>query len=512
MEIVLKLYTYVDGVNDTPFPNAEEQAMFTFTYDANRMGGSPQISATVKHRLCLDDLWNDKVYAEFRGEKYFIMNTPSSDKDNTDERYKHDIELLSEREVLNHVYFIDAVQGDSTVDVYKSNSTKVIFFGDVNEFVGRLNACLSYQKLDYTAVVDEGVTSKEAQVSFEDKYILEALQEIFNVYEIPYYFVGKTIHVGFTENTITYPLKYGFDEALLSISKQNANYALINKIKGQGSSTNIPYYYPNNSPKGDIQIKIVSGSMLASNFVIFDYVKFSAGMSLTDVCTVRKEQGEDGILNYFVWSIDGKDVELSDLGIRLADNVIPMSGSSFMQEKVSYITPMPNLMPSIYRESLGAEQFYEAKNNTYPDGEGGYYEFENEYSETNQRQGTTDFEDIKPTIECMTNASGQRIDMFSAFAYDTNDNDETDEDGNYIHVLISSTTLLKAKQCRFRLQAVFAVLVRLRLVLVKKHRRILFKLTSSVILNVTKKGTYFGKTKRHRIDRTIQASTKYGLL
>ena len=433
MEIVLKLYTYVDGVNDTPFPNAEEQAMFTFTYDANRMGGSPQISATVKHRLCLDDLWNDKVYAEFRGEKYFIMNTPSSDKDNTDERYNHDIELLSEREVLNHVYFIDAVQGDSTVDIYKSNSTKVIFFGDVNEFVSRLNACLSYQNLDYTAVVDEGVTSKEAQVSFEDKYILEALQEIFNVYEIPYYFVGKTIHVGFTENTITYPLKYGFDEALLSISKQNANYALINKIKGQGSSDNIPYYYPNNSPKGDIGIKIVSGSMIASNFVIFDYVKFSSAMSLTDVCTVRREQSEDGILNYFIWSIDGKDVELSDLGIRLADNVIPMAGSSFMQEKVSYITPMPNLMPSIYRESLGAKQFYEAKNNTYEDGEGGYYEFENEYSDTNQRQGTTDFEEIKPTIEGMTNASGQRIDMFSAFAYDTNDNDETDEDGNYIH-------------------------------------------------------------------------------
>ena len=433
MEIVLKLYTYVDGTNDTPFPNAEEQAMFTFTYDANRMGGSPQISATVKHRLCLDDLWNDKVYAEFRGEKYFIMNTPSSDKDNTDERYNHDIQLLSEREVLNHVYFIDAVQGDSTVDVYKSNSTKVIFFGDVNEFVGRLNACLSYQNLEYTAVLDSGVTSEDKQVSFEDKYILEALQEIFNVYEIPYYFVGKVIHVGFTENTITYPLKYGFDEALLSISKQNANYALINKIKGQGSSDNIPYYYPNNSPKGDIGIKIVSGSMIASNFVIFDYVKFSSAMSLTDVCTVRREQSEDGILNYFIWSIDGKDVELSDLGIRLADNVIPMAGSSFMQEKVSYITPMPNLMPSIYRESLGAQQFYEAKNNTYEDGEGGYYEFENEYSDTNQRQGTTDFEDIKPTIEGMTNASGQRIDMFSAFAYDKNDNDETDEEGNYIH-------------------------------------------------------------------------------
>lgn len=357
MEITLRLYNYVDGINDTPFPNKEEQAMFTFTYDANRMAGSPTINATVKHRLCLDDLWTDNVYAEFRGEKYFVMNTPSSSKDNEDERYEHDVELLSEREVLNHIYFIDAVQGDSEVDVYKSNTTKVQFMGNIKEFVSRLNSCFSYHHLDYIAVIDDGITSEDKLVSFEDKYILEALQEIFNIYEIPYYFVGKVVHIGYTENAITLPLKYGFDGALLSISKENANYQVINKIKGTGSSDNIPYYYPNES--------------------------------------------------------DDREA-------------IEASGKK-------WITPTTNLMPSIYRETEGAEMFYEAKNNTYPDGEGGYYEFENEYSDRNQKQGTTTFEEIKPTIKEMTNASGQRIDMFTEFAYDLNDNDETDEDGNYLH-------------------------------------------------------------------------------
>ena len=358
MEITLRLYNYVDGINDTPFPNKDEQAMFPFTYDANRMGGSPTINATVKHRLCLDDLWTDNVYAEFRGEKYFVMNTPSSSKDNEDERYEHDVELLSEREVLNHIYFIDAVQGDSEVDVYKSNTTKVQFMGNIKEFVSRLNSCFSYHHLDYTAVIDDGITSEDKLVSFEDKYILEALQEIFNIYDIPYYFVGKVVHIGYTENVITLPLKYGFDGALLSISKENANYQVINKIKGTGSSDNIPYYYPNES--------------------------------------------------------DDREA-------------IEASGKK-------WITPTTNLMPSIYRETEGAEMFYEANNNTYPDGEGGYYEFENEYTDRNQKQGTTTFEEIKPTIKEMTNASGQRIDMFTEFAYDLNDNDETDEDGNYLHL------------------------------------------------------------------------------
>ena len=432
MEIVLKLYTYVDGVNDTPFPNEKEQAMFTFTYEANRMAGSPTITATVRHRLCLDDLWTDNVYAMFNGVRYYIMNTPSSSKDNEDARYEHDLELMSEREILNHVYFIDAVQGDSSVDQPKSNTATVQFFGDVNEFAGRLNACFQYQKLNYTAVVDEGVESEDRQVSFEDKYILEALQEIYNVYEIPYYFVGNVVHIGYSENTVTYPLKYGFDEALLSISKENANYALINKIKGQGSSDNIPYYYPNNSPKGDIGVRIISGPMVVSNFIIYDYEKFASNMSTTDTCTVRQVTGESGVIS-FVWSMNGKDIELSDIGIRLAGGAVPKAGSRFGQSIESYITPSDRLMPSIYRETKGAEQFYEAKNNTYSDGEGGYYHFENEYSEKNPRQGTTDFEDIKPTIKEMTNASGQRIDMFTAFAYDLNDNDETDEEGNYLH-------------------------------------------------------------------------------
>lgn len=360
MDKLLKLYTYVDGANDTPFPNESEQIIIgSFQYDANRMGGAPTITATVKHRLCLDDLWTDKVYATFRGEKYFVKNTPSSSKSNDDARYEHSVELLSEREILNHVYFIDAVQGDSSIDIYKSNSTTVVFFGDITEFVSRLNASLSYFGLDYTVVIDKGITSEEKQVSITDKYFLSALQEIFNIYELAYYFVGKTIHVGFTENAITFPMAYGADGALLSISKENANYQIINSITGVGSTDNIPYYYPNES--------------------------------------------------------DDR-------------NAIISSGKK-------WITPQANLMPPVYRESEGADMFYDAKNNTYQDPEGGYYEFENEYSEDNPQQGKVSFPEIKPTIKGMTNAAGQRIDTFIEFAYDRDDNEDFDPDNNneYLH-------------------------------------------------------------------------------
>lgn len=359
MEEILKLYTYKgESVASTPFPNELEQVVITdFQYDANRMGGAPSISAKIMHRLCLDDLWTDNVYAEFNGERYFVMNTPSSNKDNDDTRYEHEIELLSEREVLNHIYFIDAVQGDSTVDVYKSNSTKVIFMGDINEFASRLNSSLSYSKVGYNVVVDEGIVTEAKLVSFEDKYIMSALQEIFNIYEIPYYFDGKTIHIGYTDNAIPNVFKYGFDDALLSISKNNANYEVVRRCSGIGSSDNIPYYYPNESD-------------------------------------------------------DRAAIEASGK---------------------KWITPSQNLMPPIYRETEGAERFYNAENNKYESPEGGYYTFENLYSTRTPNEKIVSFEDIKPSIVGMTNASGQRIDQFLDIAFDENDNDEIDEDGNYIH-------------------------------------------------------------------------------
>ena len=433
MEKEIKLYTYVDGINDTPFPNEQEQIVIAnFKYDANRMGDAPSIEATAMHRLCLDNLWTDNVYAEFNGEKYFIMNTPSSNKSNEDERYEHQLILKSEREVLNHVYFIDAVQGDSGQDQVKSNSTKVQFMGDIKQFVERLNASLSYTKMEYTAVIDEGITSEDKMVEFEDQYVLQALQEIYNVYELPYYFDGKTIHVGYEKNAITTPFKYGYDEALLSVSKENANYKVVNRCSGYGSEENIPYYYPNNSPKGDASVKVVSGNISADKFVIYDYEKFVANMSPTDTCSVRKVQ--EGDIYKFVWSVGGKDIELSDIGIRLASGVIPTGNESFTQTLEAQIPYSQYLMPPVYRETKGKERFYNAKNDTYPipDGEG-YYTFENEYSEKNPDEMIVEFSDIKPTIKGITNLQGQRIDMFLDFAYDQNDNDEVDSEGNYLH-------------------------------------------------------------------------------
>ena len=85
-------------------------------------------------------------------------------------------------------------------------------------------------------------------------------------------------------------------------------------------------------------------------------------------------------------------------------------------------------MPPIFRETRGAERFYNAISGIYPTPEipSEFYDFANEYTEGDPREQVVSFENIKPTIKGMTNASGQPIDKFLEFAWDADDNDDID--------------------------------------------------------------------------------------
>lgn len=82
-------------------------------------------------------------------------------------------------------------------------------------------------------------------------------------------------------------------------------------------------------------------------------------------------------------------------------------------------------MPSIYRQTNGAERFYNALNDTYKiPGINDYYSFKNTFSSKKVKEIKVDFSDIKPTIENVTNASGQLFGEIADIAFDDNDSDE----------------------------------------------------------------------------------------
>lgn len=164
---------------------------------------------------------------------------------------------------------------------------------------------------------------------------------------------------------------------------------------------------------------------------------------------------------YFFENEDGGTIAYDESGIGINDiDSIPNKSLSFVfdgtdwnasrgnADKASkirvngrtWIFPSQNLMPSIYRESGGAERFYYAKDGTYSiPGTTDKYAFKNVYKEGNPHQGSVEFSDIKPTINGVRNdviqsdGLGQLFGEIADVAFDRNDSDVKNDDSEYIH-------------------------------------------------------------------------------
>ena len=245
------------------FPSEDSPAIVSsYTYDAKRMGGAPTLTATIYSSEPLQ--WKKEEFVEYNGDRFFASYTPNSTKDNTSRMWKSEITFTSRRELLDNTLFFDVVVDDvdtQNKDRYRSNQTKFTFGGTIHEFVARINSSMAYCGLyrpteeykGYYVVVDEGYGTDEVkEVSFEDQYLTDVLQLVNTTFELDYYWDGNVCHVGKVQHDLTdTPIKYGSSDALISVSKENANYKIVDMITGYGSSDNLPYYYPNDDEFGE---------------------------------------------------------------------------------------------------------------------------------------------------------------------------------------------------------------------------------------------------------------------
>nr|DAH75702.1 MAG TPA: hypothetical protein [Caudoviricetes sp.] len=269
------------------FPSEASPAIVSsYTYDAKRMGGAPTLTATIYSSEPLQ--WKKEEFVEYNGDRFFASYTPNSTKDNSSRMWKNEITFTSRRELLDNTLFFDVVVDDVDThnkDRYRSNQTKFTFGGTIHEFVARVNSSMAYCGLyrptdeykGYYVVVDEGYGTDEVkEVSFEDQYLTDVLQLINTTFELDYYWDGSVCHVGKVQHDLTdTPIKYGSSDALISVSKENANYKIVDMITGYGSSDNLPYYYPNDDEFGEA---IFDAKNIASEHVdvtLSDYLRYS---------------------------------------------------------------------------------------------------------------------------------------------------------------------------------------------------------------------------------------------
>ena len=281
------------------FPSEANPAIVSsYTYDAKRMGGAPTLTATIYSSEPLQ--WKKEEFVEYNGDRFFASYTPNSTKDNTSRMWKSEITFTSRRELLDNTLFFDVVVDDVDTqdkDRYRSNQTKFTFGGTIYEFIARINSsmvyCGLYRPTDeykgYYVVVDEGYGTDEVkEVSFEDQYLTDVLQLINTTFELDYYWDGNVCHVGKVQHDLTdTPIKYGSSDALISVSKENANYKIVDMITGYGSSDNLPYYYPNDDEFGEA---VFNTENISKDNVNVELSKFLKDSRYNDVLVLYKSK------------------------------------------------------------------------------------------------------------------------------------------------------------------------------------------------------------------------------
>lgn len=275
-----------------------------FSYTATRMGDAPKISATVNSFTA--DMIDNSCYVVFNGDKYYVNSTPDTTKSNDDARYKYNVTFHSPRLMLNNILFFDVA---ITENQLASKSSAFKLSGTIVALVEKLNLSLKYAKIDekFEVVIDD--PSKYAEdtaktIDFNNNTVNEAIQQIFKTFEEEYYIlrVGEkeVFHVGPQDSAnIDTVLEYGADKSLLQITRRNKNSKVINRITGVGSSENIPYFYPNESPTGE---HIVVRNTVSDGGISINYELLSAKVDLGGGCTLsywEKLKGVDKIKLYF---------------------------------------------------------------------------------------------------------------------------------------------------------------------------------------------------------------------
>ena len=301
-----------DGI---PFKGIE---ITEYSFKSPRMG-MPTLTAELYWPSCLDDEWTGKEFVELRGERYYLRQIQSSEISNNNViKYKHSLEFKSEREILSHVYFYDAVPSVNTLestaghDKPCTNSTTFKFFGTIYEYADRLNCAFRYAGIGdsilqtkthltdadtpagdgYCVVVSDtgdGDLTQSQNFEFEDQWLWDALSEGFDKFKIPFVFHGKKIVFNEQDKVVSHVFKYGFDNELLSIKKNNANAKIINRITFKGSSENIPYYYPNTTEYGNIILAQIEGDdkIPTNQFELINPSKLVKWMSASDVARLN---------------------------------------------------------------------------------------------------------------------------------------------------------------------------------------------------------------------------------
>ncbi|MBQ1759718.1 MAG: hypothetical protein IIZ94_08550, partial [Prevotella sp.] len=213
-----------------------------------------------------------------RPVKYVLVNPPTivregmvSDNGQLKGMTKYSLEFYHPMYMLSNIPFTDVAINDGQKKYLSQNKT-FSWIGNLNEFVEKLNANLSYTKWIVTIAssVDTTVRLKMSEVlQFDKNFISDALKKEYEEWEIPfvitsikegetYYSQGKrflitiglpsqeiyTINEQGHQTSTPFVFRFGKGVGLKNNSRTPKNNKIVTRLVGYGAERNVPYGYP----------------------------------------------------------------------------------------------------------------------------------------------------------------------------------------------------------------------------------------------------------------------------
>lgn len=233
-----------------------------FKLNANLMGQST-ITATKFSSSKID--FKVGSYVELDGQQYHIyfpkpnaLKTSKTDI-GVGDALQYTLIFYSPQRKLEDIGFFDYVPGWDDSDIYFTGSSEVIFYGTIDELVGRISANLeryySDQQIpnpwniglapEFVAKVESGeIILGELSIATSKASCWEALQIAYDQFNIEFRVYGYEISVGFEGEVAPFSFEYGRDKGLRNIQlAYDESEKLVTRLRVSGSDQNLPEGY-----------------------------------------------------------------------------------------------------------------------------------------------------------------------------------------------------------------------------------------------------------------------------
>lgn len=202
------------------------------------------VSCTLESPSMIDFAIGD--YLTYKGEKFYLDYDPTQIKNAPFNTVKNAFEFtLTFRTIdteLQNCQFLDYVPYGN--DYHYQPSPSFSFVGTAKTFAERIQANMDRDFPGWKILVYEGVETEDKEIKIDNTSCWNALVMINKEYSLNFTRTGRTVKIGYPEETINHTFYYGKDNGLYKITRNvNSDEAIVTRLYAYGGDRNIPKNY-----------------------------------------------------------------------------------------------------------------------------------------------------------------------------------------------------------------------------------------------------------------------------